>query len=133
MDGAAARRLAVVSAHLAAGPGGAAAAAGGVAASPCAAVARKSLPRFDPHTMEAFIDDMRDLKRQIYDVFKFNPDLLPPAVEALSKGAFSLMSPAVARARRPRRPPPHTRGRLAERSAGTARLLPTSPRLSRQR
>jgi hypothetical protein len=107
MDGAAARRLAVVSAHLAAGP----AAAGGVAASPCAAAARRTLPRFDPRLMEAFIDDMRDLKRQIYDVFKFNPDLLPPAVEALSKGAIPA-PPARRASRRPhRRPPPPPRMR----------------------
>jgi hypothetical protein len=36
--------------------------------------------------METYLDDLRDLKRQVYDLFKYNPDALTPIEEGLSKG-----------------------------------------------
>jgi len=47
----------------------------------------KGLPRFDPYVMETYLDDLRDLKRQVYDLFKFKPELLPAVEEGMSKGA----------------------------------------------
>ena len=47
----------------------------------------KGLPRFDPYIMETYLDDLRDLKRQVYDMFKFRPELLPVVEEGMSKGA----------------------------------------------
>jgi hypothetical protein len=80
--GASSRRLSVLTRHLAAAdaPGHAA-----VSASSCSS-AVKSLPRFDAYLMETYLDDLRDLKRQVYDTFKFNPDALTPVEEGLSKG-----------------------------------------------
>lgn len=46
----------------------------------------RSLPRFDPYVMEVFMDDQRELKKKVYDLFKLHPDLLPPVEEGLSKG-----------------------------------------------
>lgn len=46
----------------------------------------KGLPRFDPYVMETYLDDLRDLKRQVYDLFKFRPELLPVVEEGMSKG-----------------------------------------------
>ena len=46
----------------------------------------KSLPRFDAHVLEAYIDDQRELKQKVYDIFKANPDLLVSEEEGLSKG-----------------------------------------------
>lgn len=46
----------------------------------------KGLPRFDPYIMETYLDDLRDLKRQVYDLFKFKPELLPAVEEGMSKG-----------------------------------------------
>lgn len=57
----------------------------GLQAQPCAAAIR-TLPHFNPQIMEAYLDDMRDLKRKIYDVFLVNPELLPPTTEGMSKG-----------------------------------------------
>lgn len=50
-----------------------------------AASAVRSLPRFDPYIMETYLDDLREMKRQVYDLFKFKPELLPGP--ELSKGA----------------------------------------------
>lgn len=35
---------------------------------------------------ETYLDDMRDLKRQVYDMFKYHPELLPAVEEGLTKG-----------------------------------------------
>jgi hypothetical protein len=35
--------------------------------------------------METYLDDLREMKRQVYDLFKFKPELLPGP--ELSKGA----------------------------------------------
>lgn len=53
-----------------------------------AATAVRSLPKFDPYIMETYLDDLREMKRQVYDLFKFKPELLPGP--ELSKGAGSL-------------------------------------------
>uniref|UniRef100_A0A383WGP6 Acyl-coenzyme A oxidase n=1 Tax=Tetradesmus obliquus TaxID=3088 RepID=A0A383WGP6_TETOB len=41
-----------------------------------AGAAVRSLPRFDPYIMETYLDDLREMKRQVYDLFKYNPELL---------------------------------------------------------
>lgn len=75
----------------------------------------RSLPFFDPYIMETYLDDLRELRRQVYDVrprkawgrngppgsicdltrprpcaapqlFKYKPELLPPVGEGMSKG-----------------------------------------------
>lgn len=45
----------------------------------------KSLPRFDPGVLETYLDDMKDMKAQVYDLFRQHPDLLPNVEEGLSK------------------------------------------------
>lgn len=42
-----------------------------------ASTAVRSLPKFDPYIMETYLDDLREMKRQVYDLFKFKPELLP--------------------------------------------------------
>lgn len=37
--------------------------------------------------METYIDDQREMKHMLYDLFKGHPDLLTPVEEGLSKGA----------------------------------------------
>lgn len=48
------------------------------------ASAVRSLPKFDTYIMETYLDDLREMKRQVYDLFKFKPELLPGP--ELSKG-----------------------------------------------
>ena len=48
--------------------------------------ARAALPRFDTTLMEKYIDDLADLKEEVYEVFRRRPDLLPPIIEDLTKG-----------------------------------------------
>jgi hypothetical protein len=55
-------RLAALQAQLA--PGGAAPQAQQLTRAPTSA-AVKGLPRFDPYVMETYLDDLRDLKRQV--------------------------------------------------------------------
>jgi hypothetical protein len=43
------------------------------------------LENVDASCMEAFIDDQRGLKREVYEMFKNHPALLVPTVEQLSK------------------------------------------------
>ncbi|GLC47166.1 hypothetical protein PLESTB_001388100 [Pleodorina starrii] len=59
---------------------------------PCAATAQarprsaaKMLPRFDPGVMETYLDDMREMKARVHEVFRQHPDLLPSVEEGLSK------------------------------------------------
>lgn len=61
--------------------------AAGLSAAPCSATAVRSLPRFDPYIMETYLDDLREMKRQVYDLFKFRPELLPGP--ELSKGTHA--------------------------------------------
>jgi hypothetical protein len=84
-------RLAALQAQLA--PGGAGGAGGSGAGAPPPVLSRaptsaavKGLPRFDPYVMETYLDDLRDLKRMVYDLFKFKPELLPVVEEGMSKG-----------------------------------------------
>jgi hypothetical protein len=51
----------------------------------------RSLPRFDPYILETYLDDLRELKRQVYDLFKYKPELLPGP--ELSKGAAQAFPP----------------------------------------
>lgn len=57
-----------------------------------ASSAVRSLPKFDPYIMETYLDDLREMKRQVYDLFKFKPELLPGP--ELSKGAPLLSASA---------------------------------------
>ncbi len=41
--------------------------------------------RFDAYIMETYLDDLRDMRRTVYDLFKFKPELLTGP--ELSKGA----------------------------------------------
>lgn len=54
------------------------------------ASAVRSLPKFDTYIMETYLDDLREMKRQVYDLFKFKPELLPGP--ELSKGVAPLHS-----------------------------------------
>lgn len=45
----------------------------------------KGMPRFDPYVLETYLDDLRDLKAMVYDLFKARPDLLPAVEEGMSK------------------------------------------------
>lgn len=38
--------------------------------------------------LETYLDDMKDMKAQVYDLFRQHPDLLPNVEEGLSKGAL---------------------------------------------
>ncbi|GIL69204.1 hypothetical protein Vretimale_12660 [Volvox reticuliferus] len=60
--------------------------------SPCASTAprrarsaTKMLPRFDPGVMETYLDDMREMKIRVHELFRQHPDLLPNVEEGLSK------------------------------------------------
>lgn len=46
----------------------------------------KQLPRFDAGVMETYLDDMRDMKAKVYQMFREHPELLPNVEEGLSKG-----------------------------------------------
>lgn len=63
----------------------------GLQVQPCKG-AVKSLPRFDPHILETYMDELRDLKKKVYDLFKAHPELLPSVEEGLSKGEVQLIS-----------------------------------------
>ncbi|GAX78643.1 hypothetical protein CEUSTIGMA_g6081.t1 [Chlamydomonas eustigma] len=45
----------------------------------------RSLPTFDSHVLETYLDDQRELKNKVYSMFRGRPDLLPETVEGLSK------------------------------------------------
>lgn len=49
-----------------------------------ASTAVRTLPKFDPYILETYLDDLREMKRQVYDLYKFKPELLASA--ELSKG-----------------------------------------------
>lgn len=67
--------------------------AAGLVASPCSAAVR-SLPRFDPYILETYLDDLREMKRQVYDLFKFRPELLPGP--EMSKGEHDAAAGSIA-------------------------------------
>ena len=54
--------------------------------------ARAALPRFDSTLMEKYIDDLADLKEEVYEVFRRRPDLLPPIIEDMTKGVSRVSS-----------------------------------------
>ena len=89
-DGIAAERMAVLARHLEVGDR--AGAGPSVQAQP--ARARAALPRFDTVVMEKYIDDLCDLKEEVYELFRGRPDLLPPIIEDMTKGAHTPDWPA---------------------------------------
>ena len=54
---------------------------------PTAATAGRSLPRFDVGVMEAYLDDLRGMKLDVYELLRQHPELLPPVLEGMTKGA----------------------------------------------
>ena len=58
-----------------------------ISPSPCEG-AVKTLPRFDAHILESYLDDQCELKQRVYDLFKAYPELLPAAEQVLSKGVW---------------------------------------------
>ena len=106
-----ARRLRLLLTHLE--PGVAAeGAAAGIEGSACAAsssppVPSRTLPRFDTVSMEHYLDDLRSLKIEVYELYRQHPELLPPVEEGMSKGKsptpadnlFCLMASSFSRAR----------------------------------
>ena len=89
-DMTAAGRVAVLARHLEVGVH--AGAGPSVEAQP--ARARAALPRFDTVVMEKYIDDLSDLKEEVYELFRGRPDLLPPIIENMTKGAHLPAWPA---------------------------------------
>jgi len=85
MDTHSSRRLAVLAGQLG---GTAGSSEHGLVRQATAATAVRSLPKFDPYIMETYLDDLREMKRQVYDLFKFTPELLPGP--ELSKGVGGL-------------------------------------------
>lgn len=57
-------------------------------ARPCSSV--RTLPRFDSHVMERFIDDLCEFKSSVYEKFRSHPDLLPSTIEGLTKGSLTV-------------------------------------------
>ena len=51
-----------------------------------AAVAVRSLPRFDVGVLEAYLDDLRSMKLEVYELLRQHPELLPPTLEGMTKG-----------------------------------------------
>jgi hypothetical protein len=79
------RRLAVLAGHLQGSSSSSSSRSDHILARhDTAATAVRSLPKFDPYIMETYLDDLREMKRQVYDLFKFKPELLPGP--ELSKG-----------------------------------------------
>ena len=76
------QRLAVLQRHLR--PDAAPDIAPQLRLAPTSAV--RALPRIDAATMEHFIDDLRPLKLEVYELLARRPDLLPPVIEGLKKG-----------------------------------------------
>ena len=81
MEGTAAKRLQVLSGHVAE-----TAHTGSAPVVREHARAHAALPRFDTTAMEKYIDDLADLKEEVYETFRRRPDLLPPIIEDLTKG-----------------------------------------------
>ena len=52
-----------------------------------AALAVRTLPRFDVGVMEAYLDDLRSMKLEVYELLRQHPELLPPITEGMTKGA----------------------------------------------
>ena len=59
----------------------------GLQRQPTAAFAGRSLPRFDVGVMEAYLDDLRGMKLDVYELLRQRPELLPPVLEGMTKGA----------------------------------------------
>lgn len=81
------RRLAVLAGHLGSSSSGEL-----LHRQETASSAVRSLPKFDPYIMETYLDDLREMKRQIHDIFKYKPELLPGP--ELSKGTPLLSASA---------------------------------------
>lgn len=81
MQETAARRLMAVSMHLDAVPACTPPTAAGISMRSTRAT---DLNEFNSHTMEVFLDDLRDMKSAVYEVFKQHPELLLPVTEGLT-------------------------------------------------
>lgn len=62
-------------------------ASGGLTRQDTAALAVRSLPRFDVGVMEAYLDDLRSMKLEVYELLRQHPELLPATLEGMTKGA----------------------------------------------
>ena len=62
---------------------------GGLTRQDTAALAVRSLPRFDVGVMEAYLDDLRSMKLEVYELLRQHPELLPPTLEGMTKGALN--------------------------------------------
>lgn len=49
-------------------------------------MAVKTLPKFDSYVLETYLDDLRELKMMVYDVFRHQPELLANVWEGVTKG-----------------------------------------------
>jgi len=45
----------------------------------------RSLPRFSAYVMECYLDDLRDMKKEVYGSLRGRPDLLPAVEEGMTK------------------------------------------------
>ena len=52
-----------------------------------------ALPRIDVEFLEAYIDEYKDLKKEVYSKLESRRDLLVPSVESLTKGQPTLLRP----------------------------------------
>ena len=62
----------------------------GLRVAPTAALAARTLPRFDVGAMEAYLDDLRGMKLEVYELLRQHPELLPPVLEGMTKGAVTI-------------------------------------------
>jgi hypothetical protein len=62
----------------------------GLQVAPTAALAARTLPRFDVGAMEAYLDDLRGMKLEVYELLRQHPELLPPVLEGMTKGAVAV-------------------------------------------
>jgi hypothetical protein len=98
----ASRRLILLKSHLEASEVGVLERAPTSAAVPAAVDAprtraiqpQKTLPRFDLVTMEHYLDDLRSLKVEVYELFRQHPELLPAVQEGQTKGEFFTFLPS---------------------------------------
>lgn len=49
-------------------------------------MATRTLPKFDSYVLETYLDDLRELKMVVYDVFRNQPELLANVWEGVTKG-----------------------------------------------
>jgi acyl-CoA oxidase len=57
----------------------------GVSMAPCSSAVRRTLPRFDSNVLANYLDDLRSMKNEVYELFRQHPELLPAIGEGMSK------------------------------------------------